>query len=680
MSGSARHLAETESPAGRPEWDAAVAALALTLMALIPVLEIGGRQWLGQGVDNAPVLVQHLGLWLAMFGALAAERSGHLSTLAGGLGSGMQADSSVAQAIRPSLARQRLQRLALGASAWICGVLTWASVRFVLSEADVGHLLAYGIKTWWLQLPMPLCLAWLGWRLGSRSAVGWSRSADVPGRARADAEPSFQATGQSSDRAVCAAVSALGQNATPGHSQPRRALQHALALAWPLAGVAAAAAWDGQTGPGIVWWALPLLGMLLAGAPVFAVLGGLALALFWADGLPLASVPLSHYQITVNPSLPALPLFTWAGLIFASGGGAQRLGDVFLALSGGGWRGSVVACALLCSCFTAFTGGSGVTILALGGLLLPLLRRTGYPEARGIGLVTSASALGVLLAPSVPLILYAVIARVPIETMFLAGVLPALLMVAFLLLFGGFLRRVQGQGEEQEAARVPAQGLGPALWRARWELLAPVVALGALLSGLATPTESAALTAAYAVLSQVLGHRELGGRGLLSSLVQTGQLVGGVMLILGMALALTNYLIDAGIPDAALEWVQAVIPHRWLFLLALNVFLFLAGALMEIFAAIVVLVPLLLPLAVAYGIDPVHFGIIFLANMELGFLCPPAGMNLYFAASLFRRPVGEVARAVAPALLAIFLGALSLSALPWLATGLPAWAAALKVG
>lgn len=634
--------------ARQPAWpglDAAVAALALAGMALIPLLEMAGRRWLGQGVDNAPVLVQHLGLWLAMFGALAAERSGHLSTLAGGLGGGPTSvgdegvaggEGAGALADRPPTSRRHrvAQALALGGAAWVCGVLAWASGRFVASEAEVAHVLAYGLKTWWLQLPMPLGLAWLGLRLGARSAAG------------------------------------LGVRGWAARLLP---------VAWPLSGLAMAAGWDGQAGPALLWLAPLLLGLLLGGAPVFAVLGGLALALFWADGLPLASVPLSHYQITVNPSLPALPLFTWSGLVFAGSGGAQRLGDVFLALSGGGWRGSVLACALLCSCFTAFTGGSGVTILALGGLMLPLLRRTGYPEGRGIGLVTSASALGVLLAPSVPLILYAVIARVPIETMFLAGVLPALLMVAFLLLFGGFLRRLPDAGAGATAglpaeppARVP---LGTALWRARWELLAPVVALGALLSGLATPTESAALTAVYAVLSQVLGHRELGARGLLRTLVQTGQLVGGVMLILGMALALTNYLIDAGIPDAALEWVQQVIPNRWLFLLALNVFLFLAGALMEIFAALVVLVPLLPPLAQGYGIDPVHFGIIFLANMELGFLCPPAGMNLYFASSLFRRPVRQVAADVAPALLAIFLGALCLSALPWLATGLPAWVA-----
>jgi C4-dicarboxylate transporter DctM subunit len=337
----------------------------------------------------------------------------------------------------------------------------------------------------------------------------------------------------------------------------------------------------------------------------------------------------------------------------------------------------VIAAAVMCSGFTAVTGGSGVTILALGGLLLPLLRQTGYPERQGIGLVTSASALGVLLAPSVPLILYAIIARVPINTMFLAGVVPAVVMVVCLLVFGGFLRAGNaGTTDTPPPDTGPRPALGVALWQARWELLAPVVAIGSLVSGLATPTESAALTAAYALLTQAVAHRELTARGLGAALALSVQVIGGVMLILGMALGLTNYLIDAGIPDAATEWVQQVLPNRYLFLLVLSLFLLLAGALMEIFAALVVLVPLLLPVAQSYGIDPVHFGVIFLAAMEMGFLCPPAGMNLYFASAMFERPMREVARAVVPAVLAILLGTLLLSAIPALSLALPQWWAA----
>ncbi len=593
--------------------DELLASCALVLMALIPLVEIMVRPIAGSGIENAPVVVQHLGLAMAMFGAVAALRYGHLSTF----GAGFVPDAY------PRLAWSSLVFGKMFA-ALVCGALCAASWRLVDSERQVAHTLAYGVPVWWFQATMPLGFVLLGAQLGAqamRSAMQKVAGAFVP--------------------------LALG-----------------MSMAWQLDGVALA-----------IWpMVIVLLLALLSATPIFAVLGGLALALFWQDALPLASLPLSHYQITVNPSLPALPLFTLAGLVFAATGAAKRLGTVFVALFGGGVTGTVVASAVLCSAFTAFTGGSGVTILALGGLLLPLLRDAGFPEKRGISLVTSASALGVLLAPSVPLIMYAIIARVPINTMFLAGLIPAFVMVAFLLVFGGYLRPIrsaQSAPEVKPMFTTQLPNVKVALWDAKWELLAPFVAIGAMVSGLATPTESAAITAVYAILTQAVAHRELSWSGMAKVLSQCTQIIGGVMLILGMALGLTNYLIDAGVPDAAIEWVQSVIPNKWVFLLVLNVFLFAAGALMEIFAAIVVLVPLLLPVAMSYGIDPVHFGIIFLANMELGFLCPPAGMNIYFASALFKKSVRYVASAVLPALLAIFLGTMAIALLPATATYLP---------
>ena len=590
--------------------DELLSSAALLLMVLIPLWEILMRPLAGSGIHNAPVLVQHLGLVLAMFGALGAERHGHLTSLVGQAGGPRSARRNFADAV----------------AAMVCGVLALASWRFVASEMLAPNDLAYGLPAWAVQVSMPLAFGVLGIKLGARCCEAWL------------------------SKLTCA-------------------------LAFPAA--ACWFTWRFGAEPLVVWpGLLVLLAALLAGAPIFAMLGGLALALFWQDGLPLASVALSHYQITVNPSLPALPLFTLAGLIFARTGAAARLGQLFVAVLGGGVTGSVLATAALCSFFSAFTGGSGVTILALGGLLLPLLGHAGYPERRGISLVTSASALGVLLAPSVPLIMYAIIARVPINTMFLAGLLPAVVMVGFLVLVGGYLKRgapgTAADTAQTVAARPTASAAWAAAWAAKWELLAPVVAVGSLVSGLATPTESAALTVAYAIATQALAHRELPLRLLQRCFSESAQIIGGVLLILGMALALTNFLIDAGIPDAAIEWVRAVIPNKAAFLLALTVFLLFAGALMEIFAAIVVLVPLLLPVAVSYGIDPIHFGIIFLAAMEMGFLCPPAGMNIYFASAMFNKPVRYVASAVLPALLAIFLGTLAIAWLPMLATGLPA--------
>jgi C4-dicarboxylate transporter, DctM subunit len=578
-------------------FDEVIACLALLLMVAIPLVEMVARPMLGRGFDNAPLFVQHMGLVMAMWGAVAAQRNGHLTSLGSLFVHG--------------------DKFAHVASGLICGFLTWSSWQFVASEMTSPKILAYGIPVWWVQLVMPLGFAFLGMGLAAR-----------------------------------------GKQETLANV--------GIAMAWPAAGFVLAAGLDGLVTP--FWPCLPLLLVaLLLGAPIFVVLGGLALALFMSDGLPMASLALSHYQMTVNPSLPALPLFTLAGLLFAKTGAVQRLGVVFLSIFGQGMMGTVLAATILCSFFTAFTGGSGVTILALGGLLLPLLRNCGYPEKRGISLVTSASALGVLLAPSVPLIMYAIIARVPINTMFLAGLVPAGIMVLCLLIFGGFWRK----SERVVPQASPTVAVSQALWHAKWEILAPVVAIASLISGLATPTESAAITAAYAIGTQALIHRELTWKSLADCLSQCAQIIGGVILILGVALGLTNYLVDAGIPDAMIDWFQQITQNKYLFLFALNVFLFFAGALIEIYAAIVVLVPLLLPLAMSYGIDPVHFGIIFLANMEMGFICPPAGMNIFFASAIFKKPIREVAVSVLPALLAIFVGTLLISWVPLLAMGLP---------
>ena len=577
--------------------DEYLAAFALMGMALIPLIEIISRPMMGSGFENGPLVVQHLGLVMAMFGAIAAERAGHLATLGRLIPAG--------------------QSFVYAFAGIVCGVLTWSSGHFVWTEMSSHNKLAYDVPVWWLQAMMPLGFLVLGFQLSMRSAQTYG-------------------------------------------------LQLFNGLLVPLSGFLLARYFDGEVMP--LWTSLLLLGVsLLCGAPIFAILGGLALTLFWSEGLPLASIALSHYQITVNPSLPALPLFTLAGLVFSKTGAANRLGVVFIAVFGRGVLGTVIAAAVLCSFFTAFTGGSGVTILVLGGLLLPLLRNAGYPEQRSISLVTSASALGVLFAPSIPLIMFAILARVPINTMFLAGLVPAILMIVCLLIFGGYLR-VAGENKNDSVSNTE---LGLAIWRAKWEIFAPVVAIGSLVSGFATPTESAALTAIYAVLTQAFAHKELNPRLLLACLINCAQIIGGVMLILGMALGLTNYLVDAGIPDLAIVWVQGVTQNKYIFLFALNVFLVIAAALMEIYAAIVVLVPLLLPLAISYGIDPIHFGIIFLSVMEMGFLCPPAGMNIFFASAVFNQPIRKIASSVVPALIAIFVGTLLISWLPILSTGLP---------
>ena len=601
------------------QWDASVASLALGLMVLIPVIEVLIRPLQGSGIDNAPVLVQHLGLIFSLAGAVYAERTGHITSLGA-----LWRDVS-----SPPLRQLARTWVYLGSSL-ICGVLALGSYELVVSELDTGHSIAYGIPTWLFLCAMPFGFTYLGAKLGLRwhdnKIICWVGMLSI----------------------LCASQFAnqwLISSALPG-----------------------------------VWLAILGVSFLALGGPIFLVLGALSWVLFAQEGIPMASLALSHYQITVNPSLPALPLFTLAGLIFANTQAAIRLSKLFTSLFGTGKIGTVLAVACLCSCFTALTGGSGVTILALGGLMLPLLIKVDYPESKSIGLITSASALGVLLAPSVPLIMYAIMARVPINTMFVAGLVPAVLMVFSLILFGRFISIKDISAQTQTPKNplnqqhpIQSVALKSALWESKWELMAPVIAIGGLVSGFATPTEGAALTVAYALLTQGLIHGELKVKNLQDCLRQSAQIIGGILLIMGMALGLTNYLIDVGIPDMAAEWVQSITRNKYVFLLALNVFLFFAGALMEIYAAIIVLVPLLLPLAVSYGIDPVHFGIIFLANLEMGFLCPPAGMNIYFASAVFNKSLKEVMQSVLPALLAIFIGTVLISWFPIWVMALPNW-------
>lgn len=496
----------------------------------------------------------------------------------------------------------------------VSATLASAAIEFVSVEREGANLLAYGIPLWLVQAAMPLGFALIAARLLVRSAE------QRPGRALA--------------------------------------LILAAGLWWLLQH-----AGDGIVTPGL---ALVLVAAAL-GAPVFIVLGGIALVLFAGDDLPLAAIPLNHYQLTVNPSLPAIPLFTLAGYFLAEGGAPQRLIRVFRALFGGLRGGAALVTVLLTAFFTSFTGASGVTILALGGLLLALLGGVRYPERAGIGLITSGCSLGVLMPPALPLILFAIIARQPIATMLLAAIVPAAVMTAMLIALG-----IWRQPRDSTPQAFDRREALAAIGDAKWELAIPLVTFGGLASGLMTPTETAALTALYAFIVEVVIYRDLSvRRDVPRVMAECGLLVGGIILILGMALAFTNYLIDAQIAEQVSDWVQATIHSPWVFLLALNLLLLLVGAFMDIFSAIIVVTPLIVPIGKAFGIDPVHLGVIFLANMELGFLTPPVGMNLFFASYRFGKPIGEVARAVLPALGVLAIGVLLVTYLPALSLFLP---------
>ena len=518
------------------------------------------------------------------------------------------------QAVLPPRLAAGSDRFSAAAACGVCALLAVASGGFVLAEWKAGTLLAYGVPVWTVQAILPAGFAVIAWRIARRGRFGGG----LP---------------------VLAAAAAL-------------------AAPFPFLDPAAAGT------AGVVLVALAAL----CGAPMFTVLGGIALALFAGEAIPLAAVPLSHYQLTTNPSLPAIPLFTLAGYVLAEGGAPQRLARLFQALFGPVRGGTALVSVLLTAFFTSFTGASGVTILALGGLLMPLLKGAHYTDRSALGLITSAPALGTLVPPALPLILYAIVSRQPIESLFLAGILPALVMIALLIAWGIWAGPRHERPEPFEPARVAA-----ALAAAKWEVALPALAFASLMTGWVTPVETAALTAAYAVLVECVIHRDLKpGSDLPRLMAECGLLVGGILLILGMALGLTNYLTDAQVPDLATEWVGAHIESRWAFLLALNLLLLVIGMLMDIFSAIIVVTPIIAPIGAAFGIDPVHLGIVFLANMELGFLTPPVGMNLFFSSYRFAVPLPAVIRSVLPALGVLAAGVLLITYVPALSTWLPA--------
>jgi tripartite ATP-independent transporter DctM subunit len=416
-----------------------------------------------------------------------------------------------------------------------------------------------------------------------------------------------------------------------------------------------------------VWPGLLLLAVATAlGGPLFVALGGAALLLFLAGGVPIAAVPAETYALTTSPILPSIPLFTLAGFVLAAGDASQRLVRVFRALCGWLPGGTALVTAMVCAFFTVFTGGSGVTILALGALLMQTLRAEAYEERFSLGLLTTAGSLGLLFPPALPLILYGIAASVPIPDLFLGGIVPGLLLLGLVAAWG--VRSGLRSGVERRPF-VPREAVA-ALWEGKWELLVPVVALVAIFGGFATLVEAAAYTALYALLVEVVIRRALPVSKLLDVFAECVVLLGGVLVILGMAKGLTNYLVDAQVPAHLLAWTQQVVHSRAVFLIVLNLFLLVVGCLMDIFSAIIVVVPLIVPLGQAFGLDPVHLGILFIANLQLGYLTPPVGMNLFLAAYRFDRPFLAVTRAALPGLAILALGVLLITYLPAMTLGL----------
>lgn len=407
--------------------------------------------------------------------------------------------------------------------------------------------------------------------------------------------------------------------------------------------------------------------MALLGTPLFAVIGGLALVGFMASGMDPTVVVLEINRMVDTPVLVSIPLFTFAGELMGRAGTSKRLVAFSRALLGWIPGGLGMVTLAVCAAFTALTGASGVTIIALGALLYPSLRSEGYPKNFSLGLVTTSGSLGLLFPPAIPLILFAIIAKTSVDKLFLAGILPGLLMILLLSLY--CFR--QGVAKDVPLQKFSMAELGRCARKAAWELPLPLIVLGGIYSGYFALSEAAAVTAAYVLVVECLIYRDVGWRGLFPVMKKSMTLVGGILIILALSQASTNYMIDQEVPQRLFELVKENISSRLTFLVVLNLFLLVLGAILDIFSAIVLVVPLVLPIAQGYGVDPLHLGIIFLANMEIGYCTPPVGLNLFISSYRFKEPILKVCAATLPFLLILALVVIMVTYIPELSLFLP---------
>ena len=396
------------------------------------------------------------------------------------------------------------------------------------------------------------------------------------------------------------------------------------------------------------------------------VISGLTLYLLFSSQIDISALIIEMHRMATTPVLVAIPLFTFAGYLLSASGAPKRLirlSNAFLGWLPGGL--SVIAL-VTCAVFTTLTGATGLTIIALGGILLPAMVRGQYSEKFSLGLLTTSGTLGLLFPPSLPLIIYAIVAKVRIDHLFIAGLLPGLLLVLLLSAFCVY----KSVRTDVPKTRFQFKELVGATRQILWELPLPFVVLGGIYSGYFAVSEAAAITAVYVFIAEVVIYRDIRIRQLPEIMKKSMILVGGILIILGAAMGLTNYLVDAEIPMRLLDFFKANIESRVVFLVVLNIFLLAVGCTMGIFSALVVVVPLLAPLAEAYGIDPIHLGIIFLANLEIGASIPPLGINLFIASMRFEKPILRLYLASLPFIAILLLALAIITYLPWMSLAL----------
>jgi C4-dicarboxylate transporter DctM subunit len=583
--------------------------LAFALATLVPLTDVLGRPFGGFHVPGGASYVQQLTLWLAFVGGLVATREGTHLTL------------STAELFGEGSFRRIARVFSSSIAAASVGVLSFASVGLVIADRQEGRVLPGGIPEWLSECVMPVALGFMALRFV------WGASAAWRGRVIA----------------LTAVALAFSLGLVPTHAD---------AFVWPIAAVIVVA--------------------VLLGAPVFVGMAGLALILFFKDQTPVSAVSAEIYRLVASPTLPAIPLLTGCGYVLAESQASSRLVRFFRALFGWMPGGIAVMVAAVCAVFTTFTGGSGVTIIALGGLVYPILLQDGYPEGFSLGLVTAAGSLGLLFPPSLPVILYSVVASsrntiVPADSLYLAGLLPGLLLVVLVAAYG--IRVGKRTGGLRQAFSL--KELGTSAWLAKWELLLPAFIIALFASGFASMVETAAAAIAYSVVIECFVIRDIHPlKSLPGVLVRASGLMGAVLMLLSVAMGLTSYLVQAEIPTALLAWVQLHVHSQTVFLLALNILLLVLGSVLEIYSAIIILAPLIAPMGTAFGVDPIHMGVIFLANLELGFLFPPMGLNLFLSSSRFSKSLPTLYRHVVPFLLILGVGVLLITYVPDMSLGI----------
>jgi len=574
-------------------------------MTLLPALETGARIFNTNSIPASQVLVQHFTLWIGFLGAVLATRQNKLLALT--------RKPLFDNSENPHWGKW----IAKVTTFLVLVALTWGSWELLKVEYEYSIDIAPNIPRWLAQIIMP---------------IGFGLMA---------IQVYFKSYKKHVHRISLIIVGLLFSLS---------AITDAIFDVFP-----------------VVWVGLTvLLIALIYGAPIFVGLGGAAVLFFWADFTPISAIPAEAYRIVVSPTLPTIPLFTLAGYLLAESKASERLVNVFKELFGWIPGGTPVIIVILCGFFTALTGGSGVTILALGGLLMPLLIKEGYSRSFSLGLITVSGSLGLLFPPSLPAIIYGVTAGVSVKSIFIAGLIPGILLLVMMSVWSVY----QGKKENIVLSPFNFKKAFEVCMDTKWELAIPGLILFGVFGGFTTLVETAALTVIYIFIVEVYLYQDIRLRDLPKIVIDCATLIGGVLIILGVAMGLTSYLIDAQIPIQILTWAKSAIASKYTFLLMLNVFLLLVGCLMDIFSAIIVIVPLIAPLGIYFGVDPVHLAIIFIANLELGFLTPPVGMNLFLAAYRFDEDMPTIYQATLPFFLVRLIAVGLITYVPILTLGL----------